>query len=332
MGRIWMPGGGGGADLDVITAGAGDVLSGKVIVDQDGNPITGTIPVKNAIASSINCGGSVDIPAGYYPTAGKVQANSLASQTAANAGAGQILSGYSGWVNGAKVNGSMTNRGTWTGTCGTNGSVTIPAGYHNGSGKVTNSQAKQGGQTITPSTSQQTVSCNGKLMTGNIVINAIPSNYVNINSSPAFFSGGSYGKLADLGAYLYKQNGGSPTYTYISASNMANTVSVKSSSGSWEEIIIFKRCIPTSIKRIVAVVNVGGSVYRSTYMMLVKNNYYSSVSRSSEMAGTSSDQTLTVNMESSPDSSAKYALIFRCMLSKSATSSFKVKSIIGYAS
>ena len=71
MGRIWMPGGGGGADLDVITAGAGDVLSGKVIVDQDGNPITGTIPVKNAIASSINCGGSVDIPAGYYPTAGK---------------------------------------------------------------------------------------------------------------------------------------------------------------------------------------------------------------------------------------------------------------------
>ena len=107
MGRIWMPGGGGGADLDVITAGAGDVLSGKVIVDQDGNPITGTIPVKNAIASSINCGGLVDIPAGYYPTAGKVQANSLASQTAANAGAGQILSGYTAYVNGAKITGSL---------------------------------------------------------------------------------------------------------------------------------------------------------------------------------------------------------------------------------
>lgn len=107
MGRIWMPGGGGGADLDVITAGAGDVLSGKVIVDQDGNPITGTIPVKSAIASSINCGGLVDIPAGYYPTAGKVQANSLASQTAANAGAGQILSGYTAYVNGAKITGSL---------------------------------------------------------------------------------------------------------------------------------------------------------------------------------------------------------------------------------
>lgn len=45
MGRIWMPGGGGGADLDVITAGAGDVLSGKVIVDQMAT-ITGTIRLK----------------------------------------------------------------------------------------------------------------------------------------------------------------------------------------------------------------------------------------------------------------------------------------------
>ena len=33
MGRILMTGGGGGADLDVITAEADDILSGKVIVD-----------------------------------------------------------------------------------------------------------------------------------------------------------------------------------------------------------------------------------------------------------------------------------------------------------
>ncbi len=43
MGRIWMPGGGGGADLDVITAEAKDVLAGKVIVDKDGNPLSGTM-------------------------------------------------------------------------------------------------------------------------------------------------------------------------------------------------------------------------------------------------------------------------------------------------
>ena len=38
-----MTGGGGGADLDVITAEADDILSGKVIVDKDGNPLTGTL-------------------------------------------------------------------------------------------------------------------------------------------------------------------------------------------------------------------------------------------------------------------------------------------------
>ena len=35
--------GGSGADLDLVTAGAGDVLSPKVIVDKDGNPLTGTL-------------------------------------------------------------------------------------------------------------------------------------------------------------------------------------------------------------------------------------------------------------------------------------------------
>ena len=44
MGKIWMPGGCVGADLDVITAGAGDVMAGKVTVDRDGNPLSGTIP------------------------------------------------------------------------------------------------------------------------------------------------------------------------------------------------------------------------------------------------------------------------------------------------
>ena len=44
MGKIWMSGGGGGADLDVTTAGSGDVLAGKVIVDKDGEPLNGTMP------------------------------------------------------------------------------------------------------------------------------------------------------------------------------------------------------------------------------------------------------------------------------------------------
>ena len=40
-------------------------------------------------------------------------------------------------ANGADVTGTMTNHGAWTSTKTSNGSVTIPEGYHNGSGKVT---------------------------------------------------------------------------------------------------------------------------------------------------------------------------------------------------
>ena len=50
----------------------------------------------------------------------------------------QILTGYSAYVNGAKVDGSMVNRGAVSTTLLGDAAYTIPAGYHNGSGKVTN--------------------------------------------------------------------------------------------------------------------------------------------------------------------------------------------------
>ena len=63
MGKIWMPGGGAGADLDIITAGAGDVLSGKVIVDKDGNPLPGTLALSGNASDSQVLAGST-----YYST------------------------------------------------------------------------------------------------------------------------------------------------------------------------------------------------------------------------------------------------------------------------
>ncbi len=168
MGRIWMPGGGGGVDLDAITATFEDVLKGKVIVGPDGEPLTGvleltgnaadsqvlsgktyyntdaktkrtgTMPNQGAVApSGLNAGGSYTIPAGYHNGSGKVSANSLASQTDATAAAGDILSGKTGWVKGSKVTGTMANQGAKTASLNCGGAYTIPAGYHNGSGKVT---------------------------------------------------------------------------------------------------------------------------------------------------------------------------------------------------
>ena len=70
MGRIIIYGnksGEGGADTSIVTAGASDVLTGKIIVNADGEPVTGTMPNNGAISSSmdgINIK-NITIPEGY---------------------------------------------------------------------------------------------------------------------------------------------------------------------------------------------------------------------------------------------------------------------------
>ena len=55
----------------------------------------------------------------------------------ATATAARVLSGYTCYVNDSKITGTMTNQGTKNASLNAGGSYTIPAGYHNGSGKVT---------------------------------------------------------------------------------------------------------------------------------------------------------------------------------------------------
>lgn len=72
----------------------------------DGNGrVTQNILNNGAINASLNCGQSKDIPAGYT-NGGRITANSLASQTQANATAAQILNGYTAWVNGNLITGN----------------------------------------------------------------------------------------------------------------------------------------------------------------------------------------------------------------------------------
>ncbi len=91
------------------TAVASDVLSGKTFSNSSNVNIAGTMENRGAVSQSLNAGGSYTIPAGYHNGSGKVTANSLSSQTSGNAGAGQMLSGYTAWVNGSKVTGSMAH-------------------------------------------------------------------------------------------------------------------------------------------------------------------------------------------------------------------------------
>lgn len=62
----------------------------------------------------------------------------------ANATTSDILTGKSGYVNGAKVSGSMTNNGSVTGTITTKSQqYTVPTGYHDGGGKVSIDSTEQ---------------------------------------------------------------------------------------------------------------------------------------------------------------------------------------------
>ena len=160
---------GGGADLDMVTAGVGDVLAGKVIVGADGEPLTGTMANNGAVSQTLNAGGSYTVPAGYHNGSGSITANSLASQTSGTSAAGQILSGYTAWVAGSKLTGSMANNGAVSQTLNAGGSYTVPAGYHNGSGKVTaNSLSSQTSATAAAAQilSGYTAWVNGSKLTG----------------------------------------------------------------------------------------------------------------------------------------------------------------------
>ena len=58
--------------------------------------------------------------------------------------AAEILATKTAYVNGSKLTGSMTNRGSVTGTISTvAGEYTVPSGYHDGSGKVSIDSGEQ---------------------------------------------------------------------------------------------------------------------------------------------------------------------------------------------
>ena len=160
------------SDETVGTATEDDILAGKTAW-VDGVKVVGSMINQGAKTTSLNADQSYTIPAGYHNGSGKVTANSLANQTSATAIAGDILSGKNAWVNGVKVNGSMANQGAKTSALPINGRYVIPAGYHNGSGYITQSIPIQGAMTLNPGTSQKVGNVSGKYMTGNITVPAV---------------------------------------------------------------------------------------------------------------------------------------------------------------
>ena len=61
-------------DTSPVTAGAGDVLANKVIVNADGETVAGTMPNNGAVSKTLDAATkSYTVPAGYHDGTGKVQ-------------------------------------------------------------------------------------------------------------------------------------------------------------------------------------------------------------------------------------------------------------------
>ena len=89
-----------------------DVTEDKILKDykaySKGKLLTGTMEDNGELNSNLNCGESYIIPVGYT-SGGTIKANSLASQTPANATANNLSKGVTAWVNGVKITGNGMN-------------------------------------------------------------------------------------------------------------------------------------------------------------------------------------------------------------------------------
>ena len=155
-------------DVSSVTAAAGDVLTGKILVTADGKVTTGTMPNNGAVSKVLDTGTTTyTIAKGFHsgtgsvkitteaktvtptkesqqvtPSTGKVLSKVTVAAIPSNfidtsegdATASDILSRKIAFVGGLKVTGTMPDNGSVAGTMDglTTTSVTIPAGYTSG--------------------------------------------------------------------------------------------------------------------------------------------------------------------------------------------------------
>lgn len=138
----------GGIDVSAATAMPEMVFSGASFFAGENDDLQeGTMPNRGAVYKVLNEGETYIVPKGYHDGHGRVRATSLLSQTQATATPTQILSGQTAYVNGEKITGTMPNRGANNIVLPVNGTATIPEGYHNGQGRVSQNLVTQGGYT-----------------------------------------------------------------------------------------------------------------------------------------------------------------------------------------
>ena len=137
--------GGGGGNLDEITASAEHVKSPYAFMNSEGDIEEGTMVDRENWGAAVGMNDRVTVPEGYHDGSGEVYGP------------------------------TVTQRGAWTSRLGINGKAMIPEGYHNGNGYVDQDISTLGEQKVVPKLSRQTLWTANQYMTGNVIIEPIPN-------------------------------------------------------------------------------------------------------------------------------------------------------------
>ena len=226
MGESLIIRSGGGTDTSEATATNDVVVTGYTCYVKD-ELVIGNIPIPTVDKKSLVPSEQIDLSHGYYKGTDQISASTLSDETVATAVSSDLLSTYKGWAGGNLIDGTMANRGAISQSMGVNASYTIPQGWHNGSGKVTQALAVQGAVGITAGTGNQTVCSAGRWTTGDLWVwgnsNLVPwniKNGVNIfgvwgNYTGWVDEGGPwYNPLAELNVYSYHSSSEGDKFVY----------------------------------------------------------------------------------------------------------------------
>lgn len=207
-------------DVTSVTAGAADVLTGKVIVSATGVVTPGTMANNGAVDKTLTTSdASYTVPVGYHSGTGTVKIvpedKSVTPAKAAQditASAGKVLNKVSVAAipdeyqvvtevdataadvltgkkivdaTGAVVEGEMTNNGGVAATLDATAnkqSYTVPQGYHDGTGKVTITLEEK---SATPTKSSQTIAPTAGKVLSKVTVAAIPDAYQDVTAVDA---------------------------------------------------------------------------------------------------------------------------------------------------
>ena len=149
------------------TIKAGQYLTGDQTIKGLSSNNFSSENIKSGTTISVN-NGNKDV----YSVKGTFTSSGTQSNGQSVAKSEQLLKGYSAWVDGKELKGTMSivEPGTWY--IDANGSYTIPAGYHNGSGEVTQNLTTKAAATYTALTVDQTIKPR-QYLTGDQTIKAV---------------------------------------------------------------------------------------------------------------------------------------------------------------